>query len=100
MKLDILAAFNTNSRRLIRIWRSWGLVGAKNRKQRLEYEGVRVWNYENDPSKGPQTSDCVSKYHKQVSKAAAAAASAAAAAEAAGEKIGKSCFSIVFSMNP
>ena len=23
MKLDILAAFNTNSRRLIRIWRSW-----------------------------------------------------------------------------
>ena len=33
MKLDILAAFNTNSRRLIRIWRSWGLVGAKKRKQ-------------------------------------------------------------------
>ena len=33
MKLDILAAFNNNSRRLIRIWRSWGLVGAKKRKQ-------------------------------------------------------------------
>ena len=33
MKLDILAAFHTNSRRLIRIWRSWGLVGAKKRKQ-------------------------------------------------------------------
>ena len=33
MKLDILAAFNTNSRRLIRIWRSWGLVDARNRKQ-------------------------------------------------------------------
>ena len=37
---------------------------------------------------------------KQASKAAAAAASAAAAAEAAGKKFGKSCFSIVFSMNP
>ena len=36
MKLDILAAFNTNSRRLIRIWRSWGLVGSKNRKQGAE----------------------------------------------------------------
>ena len=36
MKLDILAAFNTNSRRLIRILRSWGLVGAKNRKQGAE----------------------------------------------------------------
>ena len=59
-----------------------------------------VGTFLNDPSKGPQTSDCVSKYHKQVSKAAAAAASAAAAAEAAGEKIGKSYFSIVFSMNP
>ena len=34
MKLDILAAFNTNSRCLIRILRSWGLVGARNRKQR------------------------------------------------------------------
>ncbi len=33
MKLDILAAFNTNLRRLIRIWRSWGLVDAKKRKQ-------------------------------------------------------------------
>ena len=33
MKLDILAAFNTNSRRLIRIWRSWGLVPSRNRKQ-------------------------------------------------------------------
>ena len=36
MKLDILAAFNTNSRRLIRILRSWGLVGARNRKQGAE----------------------------------------------------------------
>ena len=36
MKLHILAAFNTNSRRLIRIWRSWGLVGAKKRKQGAE----------------------------------------------------------------
>ena len=36
MKLDILAAFNTNSRRLIRIWRSWGLVGSKKRKQGAE----------------------------------------------------------------
>ena len=33
MKLDILAAFNTNSRCLIRILRSWGLVGARKRKQ-------------------------------------------------------------------
>ena len=33
MKLDILAALNTNSRRLIRIWRSCGLVGSKNREQ-------------------------------------------------------------------
>ena len=32
MKLDIPAAFNTNSRRLIRIWRSWGLVGARKKK--------------------------------------------------------------------
>ena len=36
MKLDILAAFNTNSRRLIRIWRSWGLVDSKKRKQGME----------------------------------------------------------------
>ena len=36
MKLDIIAAFNTNSRCLIGIWRSWGLVGAKNRKQGAE----------------------------------------------------------------
>ena len=36
MKLDILAAFNTNSRRLIRIWRSWELVGSKKRKQGWE----------------------------------------------------------------
>ena len=36
MKLDILAAFNTNSRCLIRILRSWGLVGARNRKQGAE----------------------------------------------------------------
>ena len=36
MKLDILAAFSTNSRRLIRIWRSWGLVGSKKRKQGAE----------------------------------------------------------------
>ena len=43
MKLDILAAFNTNSRRLIRIWRSWGLVGSKKRKQGAErvVAGVR-----------------------------------------------------------
>ena len=43
MKLDILAAFNTNSRRLIRIWRSWGLVGSKNRKHGAErvVAGVR-----------------------------------------------------------
>ena len=33
MKLDILAAFDTNSRCLIRILRSWGLAGARNRKQ-------------------------------------------------------------------
>ena len=37
MKLNILAAFNTNSRRLIGIWRSWGLVGARKRKQGAEY---------------------------------------------------------------
>ena len=36
MKLHILAAFNTNSRCLIGILRSWGLVGAKNRKQGAE----------------------------------------------------------------
>ena len=36
MKLHIPAAFNTNSRRLIRILRSWGLVGAKKRKQGAE----------------------------------------------------------------
>ena len=42
MKLDILAAFNTNSRRLIRIWRSWGLVGAKKRKQGAEGVGAGV----------------------------------------------------------
>ena len=36
MKLGILAAFHTNSRRLIRIWRSWGLVGARKRKQGAE----------------------------------------------------------------
>ena len=36
MKLDILVAFHTNSRRLIRIWRSWGLMGSKNRKQGAE----------------------------------------------------------------
>ena len=43
MKLDILAAFNTNSRRLTRILRSWGLVGAKKRKQGAErvVAGVR-----------------------------------------------------------
>ena len=43
MKLDILAAFNTNSRRLIRILRSWGLVGSKKRKQGAErvVAGVR-----------------------------------------------------------
>ena len=33
MACAILAAFNTNSRCLIGIWRSWGLVGAKKRKQ-------------------------------------------------------------------
>ena len=36
MKLDILAAFHTNSRRLIGILRPCGLVGAKNRKQGAE----------------------------------------------------------------
>ena len=36
MKLDILATFNTNSRRLIGILRSWGLVGANKRKQGAE----------------------------------------------------------------
>ena len=33
MKLDILAACNTNARRLIRIGRSWGLIPSRNRKQ-------------------------------------------------------------------
>ena len=33
MKLDILAAFTTNSRCLIGIWKLCGLVGAKKRKQ-------------------------------------------------------------------
>ena len=42
MELDILAAFNTNSRRLIRIWRSWGLVGSKKRKQSAERVGAGV----------------------------------------------------------
>ena len=42
MKLHILAAFDTNSRRLIRIWRSWGLVGARNRKQGAERVGAGV----------------------------------------------------------
>ena len=42
MKLDILAAFNTNSRCLIRILRSWGLVGARNRKQGAERVGAGV----------------------------------------------------------
>ena len=32
MKLNILAAFNTNSRRLIRIWRSWGADSFKKQK--------------------------------------------------------------------
>ena len=43
MKLDILAAFNTNSRRLIRFWRSWRLVVSKKRKQGEErvVAGVR-----------------------------------------------------------
>ena len=41
MKLDILAAFNTNSRCLIRIRRSWGLIGSKNRKHGLEFVIVR-----------------------------------------------------------
>ena len=36
MKFDILAAFNTNLRRLIRILRSQGLVGARKRKQGAE----------------------------------------------------------------
>ena len=35
-ELDILAAVHTHLRRLIRIWRSWGLVGSKNRKQGAE----------------------------------------------------------------
>ena len=42
MKLDILEVFNTNSRRLIRIWRSWGLVGSKKRKQGAERVGAGV----------------------------------------------------------
>ena len=37
MKLSILAVFNTNSRCLIRIRTSWGLIGSKNKKQRLKY---------------------------------------------------------------
>ena len=37
MKLAILAVFNTNSRCLIRIRTSWGLIGSKNKKQGLEY---------------------------------------------------------------
>ena len=43
MKLAILAVFNTNSRCLIGIWRSWGLVGSKKRKQGAErvVAGVR-----------------------------------------------------------
>ena len=43
MKLDILAAFDTNSGCLIEILRSWGLVGARNRKQGAErvVAGVR-----------------------------------------------------------
>ena len=36
MKLAILAVFNTNSRCLIRIWRSLGQMGSKNRKRGLE----------------------------------------------------------------
>ena len=36
MKLDIPAPFNASSRRLIRILRSWRLVGAINRKQGSE----------------------------------------------------------------
>ena len=36
MKLDILAAFNTNSRRLIRICRSWRLIPSRNSKQGVE----------------------------------------------------------------
>ena len=48
MKLDILAAFNTNSRCLIRILRSWGLVGARNRKQGAARMGPGVGKiYEN-----------------------------------------------------
>ena len=42
MKLDILAAFNTNSRCLIRILRSWGLVGARKRKQGAARVGAGV----------------------------------------------------------
>ena len=42
MKLDILAAFHTNSRCLIRILRSWGLVGAINRKQGVARVGAGV----------------------------------------------------------
>ena len=37
MKFVFLAVFfNIKSRRLIRIWRSWGLLGVKNRKQESE----------------------------------------------------------------
>ena len=42
MKLDILAAFNTNSRCLIRIWRSWGLIPSRNRKQGAARVGAGV----------------------------------------------------------
>ena len=34
--------FNTNSRCLIRIWRSWGLVGARKRKQGAARVGAGV----------------------------------------------------------
>ena len=42
MKLDILAAFNTNSRRLFRIWRCWGLIPSRNRKQGAARVGAGV----------------------------------------------------------
>ena len=42
MKLDILAAFNTNSRCLTRILRFWGLVGARKRKQGAARMGAGV----------------------------------------------------------
>ena len=35
-KCDILVFLNTNSRRLIRIWRSWGLIPSRNRKQGVD----------------------------------------------------------------